>query len=284
MDSIAQYFCSRIHPLLLVGASCLAAMPVVSQVPPASAPPALPANPTSYPTCQPPKAGEYLLLVLTPSADSQNRTRQVLPASARTLVCNYLGDVVTRVSGFTTVNTASAWARYMTESVGLNAFVARPPDTTVLPPLAPTPVQSPAPAQPPVAVQTPAPFPSPSQPLVQPPTPVQPPVMTTPLVTPTAVTPANQALAFNPRPLGVGYAVLVDYFNRPEVAFDVQQAIQRPIGLVSYGQRPYLLALYTSDPAVANTILQQLSSRGFWSMVVDSRRVVLLKQPIAAVR
>jgi hypothetical protein len=47
--------------------------------------------------------------------------------------------------------------------------------------------------------------------------------------------------------------------------------------LVSYGQRPYLLARYTTSEREANSTLRQLSDRGFWSMVVDSRRVTLLK-------
>jgi len=46
--------------------------------------------------------------------------------------------------------------------------------------------------------------------------------------------------------------------------------------LVSYGQRPYLLAVYTRNQREANSTLRELSDRGFWSMVVDSRRVTLL--------
>lgn len=82
--------------------------------------------------------------------------------------------------------------------------------------------------------------------------------------------------AYNPQPLGAGYAVLVDYFNRPEVANQVRQVLGRDVGLVSYFSRPYLLAIYTQDQSEANALLRQLSDRGFSALVVDSSRAVLL--------
>ncbi|MGB7439749.1 MAG: hypothetical protein WA919_01660 [Coleofasciculaceae cyanobacterium] len=91
---------------------------------------------------------------------------------------------------------------------------------------------------------------------------------------------STPASSYNPQSLGEGYAVLVDYFNRPEVAVQVQQLLGTSVGLASYGQRPYLLALYTTRQSQANSILRQLSDRGFWSMVVDSRRVTLLRQKV----
>jgi hypothetical protein len=94
---------------------------------------------------------------------------------------------------------------------------------------------------------------------------------------------STEALSYDPQPLAAGYAVLVDYFNRPEVATDAQQALGGQVGLVSYGQRPYLLALHTSDVAVANSVLQRLSDRNFLALVVDSRRVVLLTPAVASV-
>jgi hypothetical protein len=81
--------------------------------------------------------------------------------------------------------------------------------------------------------------------------------------------------AYNPQPLGDGYAVLVDYFNQPEVAAQVQKIVGDNVGLVSFGQRPYLLAVYTTSQRKANSTLRELSDRGFWSMVVDSRRLLL---------
>ena len=87
--------------------------------------------------------------------------------------------------------------------------------------------------------------------------------------------------AYNPQPLGDGYAVLVDYFNQPELAAQVQKIVGDNVGLVSFGQRPYLLAMYTTNQRKANSTLRELSDRGFWSMVVDSRRVTLLRSKVS---
>lgn len=187
--------------------------------------------------CQPPNSGEYLLLVVSKTPDVQDKLRKVLPTTANTTVCRYLDDVVTRVSGFNTVEIASSWAQYLTETVGLQAFVARPATLGNAP-------QSPAKiaTSPPVSVST-----------------------------------ASSSLKYNPQPLGAGYAVLVSYFNKPELASQLQQALSKSVGLASYGQRPYLLAIHTTDQNAANSTLRRLSDRGFVVMVVDSRRVTLLK-------
>jgi hypothetical protein len=218
--------------------------------------------PSTLPSCQAPRASEYLLLIATPTPDSQNRARQALPSNASITVCSYLGDTVTRVGGFTTLERVTSWAQYMNTSVGLQSFVARPPSNASNP--------RPTPTTPPPVVTAPRP------------TPITPPVTNPPVATaPRPTQPVNPGnSSFNPQPLGTGYAVLVDYFNRPETAVEVHRLLQQDVGLVAYGQRPYLLALYTSDSAVANTVLQQLTNQGMWAMVVDSRRVVLLRQAI----
>ena len=86
--------------------------------------------------------------------------------------------------------------------------------------------------------------------------------------------------SFKPQPLGPGYAVLVDYVNQPELAASVQQALGRQVALVSYRQRPFLLATYTSDQNAATSTLQALSDRGFWAILVDSRRVTLISPTV----
>ncbi len=96
---------------------------------------------------------------------------------------------------------------------------------------------------------------------------------------PVVVAPQN-ATGFNPQPLGKGYAVLVDYFNQPEVASQVRQMLGKDIGLVSYQQRPYLLAIHTSNQNDASTTLKKLSDRGFWVMIVDSDKVTLLSSTV----
>lgn len=202
----------------------------------------------NYPACQPPNPGEYLLLVVSKTTASQEQVRRSLPSGAPTLVCNYLNDVVTRVSGFTTIETANAWARYLGDSAGLAAFVVRPAE-------APPTATFPNPTAP-----TPAPVASPS---------------------PTASnSPGTPPSTYNPQPLGTGYAVLVDYFHQPAIANQVQRVLGSNIGLVSYGQRPYLLALYSTDQSAVSTTLQSLTNQGFWAIVVDSRRVTLLSPAV----
>jgi hypothetical protein len=98
--------------------------------------------------------------------------------------------------------------------------------------------------------------------------------------TPKPPTPKPQQATYQPQQLGQGYAVLVDYFNNPEIAKQVQQIVGGDIGFVSYAQRPYLLAVYTTNSREAQTTLQSLSDRGFFTMVVPSRRVMLLRQVV----
>ena len=98
---------------------------------------------------------------------------------------------------------------------------------------------------------------------------------------PTATAASTNIPSYNPQPLGEGYAVLVDYFNQPEVATQLKQLLGSDVGLVSYGKRPYLLVVYTTNESKANSTLRRLSDRGFWSMVVDGRRVTLLKPVVS---
>ena len=173
--------------------------------------------------CQPPKVGEYLLLVVSPTPESQDQVRRALLPNTSTTICKYLKDTVTRIGGFTQIETANAQARYFNDTVGLSAFVAQG------------------------QAQTP---------------------------------PGTQA--YNPKPLGAGYAVLVDYFNTPETATQVRQLLKKDVGLASYGQRPYLLAVYTSNQKNANSTLQKLSDRGFFAMLVDSSKVMLLRAKVVS--
>ncbi len=87
-------------------------------------------------------------------------------------------------------------------------------------------------------------------------------------------------VTYNPQTLKEGYAVLVDYFNRPELANSIQQVLGGNVGFVSYGQRPYLLAIHTTNQQDAYKTLQKLNERGFVSYLVDSRKVVLLRSVV----
>jgi len=83
---------------------------------------------------------------------------------------------------------------------------------------------------------------------------------------------------FEPQPLGAGYAVLVDYLNQPQLASQLQQTLGRKLDVVSYGERSYLLAAYTAtDQAAAISTLRSLSDRGFITILVDSRRVIVVR-------
>jgi hypothetical protein len=254
----------------------------------------------SLPTCDPPQANEYLLLVVNQQADTEDQLRQLLPENAALTNCQYLEDPVVRVGGFATAEIANAWAQYLTDMTGLQAFVARPstaPATSAAPteqsPSStsfPSPTQtsasggtsSPVPettSQTPPADNNPNAFPTPTEvPATPEPSPQSTPE-STPEPSPTnAVAPAADRTngAFNPQPLGAGYAVLVYYFNRPEVAADVRQLTAQPVGLVSYEQRPFLLATHTTDPTAAATVLQSLNEQGFRAILVDSRGAILL--------
>ncbi len=86
--------------------------------------------------------------------------------------------------------------------------------------------------------------------------------------------------AYQPQPLAAGYAVLVNYFNKPELAANVRQLTNRDVGLVAFEQQPYLLATFTTDPALASNVLKTLSEHGLTAAIVDSRRTMLLTPAI----
>ncbi|MCC5607434.1 hypothetical protein LC612_11690 [Nostoc sp. CHAB 5834] len=186
----------------------------------------------TIPLCQPPNAGEYLLLVVSPTANNQKQLRSALPPELKTINCKYLNETVTRIGGFNKIDDANRWARYVSNIVGLSAIITTRPTTPDVQPQ--------------------------QQPQLQQP----------------------QQTVYNPQPLGEGYAVLVDYYNRPELVNSVQQAVGGNVGFVSYGQRPYLLAVYTTNQTEAYNTLQKLNNGGFVASIVDSRKVILLRSTV----
>ncbi len=174
------------------------------------------------PVCQPPNAGEYLLLVISPTADNQKQLRDALPTEIKSTTCQYLTDTVTRIGGFNKIDDANRWARYINNIVGLSAIITTRPGETQ----------------------------------------------------------QSQTVAYNPQALKAGYAVLVDYFNRPELANSVQTVVGGNVGFATYGQRPYLLAVHTTNQQEAYNTLQKLNDRGFVAYLVDSRKVVLLRSVV----
>ena len=187
--------------------------------------------------CQPPNAGEYLLLVVSPTTENQKQLRSALPTELKTVTCKYNNQTVTRIGGFKNIDDANRWARYIQNIVGLSAIIT-------------TRATQQAPQQAPQQVQ-----------------------QTTPKV-------PNSKITYNPKILGEGYAILVDYFNRPEMVSSLQKSVEGNVGFVSYGQRPYLLAVYTTNQKEAYNTLQKLSESGFVAILADGRKVVLLRSTV----
>jgi hypothetical protein len=218
-------------------------------------------------TCQPPKTGEYLLLVVSPTTGTQQQLRKALPSDLKTVNCKYLNETVTRIGGFKKMDDAKRWARYVNDVVGLSAIVTTRPATVssaTVPTITRKPPVASAPAGTALAAKT---------------------VTKTTIhktnLTSTVVPPrSSQKVSYHPRVLGDGYAVLVDYFNRPELVNTVQQVVEGNVGFVAYGQRPYLLAVYTTNQKEANNTLQKLNERGLFANLVDSRKVVLLRSVV----
>lgn len=86
------------------------------------------ATAADFPPCPPPAASEFLLLVRSNSETERSQVQAVLPANNPVMVCQYLDDTVVRAGGFNSLESANAWAQYMTEVQNLQAFVARPAD------------------------------------------------------------------------------------------------------------------------------------------------------------
>ena len=215
---------------ILPSALLLAVTPLISNINPVIAQ-------QNLTNCQPPNAGEYLLLVVSPTTENQKQLRSALPTELKTVTCKYNNQTVTRIGGFKNIDDANRWARYIQNIVGLSAIIT-------------TRATQQAPQQAPQQVP-----------------------QTTPKV-------PNSKITYNPKILGEGYAILVDYFNRPEMVSSLQKSVEGDVGFVSYGQRPYLLAVYTTNQKEAYNTLQKLSESGFVAILADSRKVVLLRSTV----
>lgn len=97
----------------------LATSLVTSLATPASAQSRLPA-------CPPPTAQEFLVLVRGETEADRSKIATILPETNTVLVCQYLDETLVRAGGFTSLETANAWASYMTTVEGFESFVSRP--------------------------------------------------------------------------------------------------------------------------------------------------------------
>jgi hypothetical protein len=173
--------------------------------------------------CLPPNTGEYLLVIVSESPSSQSIVRNTVPPDINIVICRYLKNVVSSISGFDDQYVAEDWAKYLGEKTGLASYVIKPNPN---------------------------------------------------------ITPIKPAEPFLPRNLDKGFAVIVDYNNQPAVLNQLERTLGRSVGLISYGQRVYLLVTYTPDKDVATSSLFNLSSRGFNTFIVDSSQVTILKSGI----
>jgi hypothetical protein len=218
-----------------------------------------------FPPCPPPAANEYLLLVRSDTEAERTRVQDLLPSNSTVMICNYLEDTVVRAGGFTNLENANAWAQYMTEVEGFQAFVARPAAT----------------AQP-VDLPTTDPSGDATAP-IDPSAPADPTAPTDPAAVPDLSTPVptDPVAAFAPQPLGEGFAVLVDYQYDPETALAIQDQVGQAVGLAVHKQRSYLLIAYSPDVEGAASTMTVLAGYGISGFIVDSQEVVMLTPAIA---
>ncbi len=189
--------------------------------------------------CQPPAANEFLLFAVTRTTDAQAVLRSKAPTDGTVVVCRYQGDVVTRVGGFGSEPSAAAWGQYLIRSTGIPTTIVRPVAAAIEP--TPTPVIKAASTGSGTVGKRFAPG------------------------------------SYKPQALSSGYAVLVNYNNRPEVAVQLGQALNQSIGVAAYQERPYLYVMQTGEMSAANAVVKLLTDRGFLAMRVESKSVVVLR-------
>lgn len=200
--------------------------------------------------CLPPGANEFLLFATARTLDAQSVLRSKAPTDATTTVCRYQGETVMRVAGFASEPSAAAWGQYLIRTTGIPTTIVRPV---------------------PVAAAI---------------TPVTTSVATgvTTDITPKAGSPGNGSVGkrfapgvYKPQALSSGYAVLVNYNNRPDVAVRLSQVLSQDVGVAVYGEQPYLFVMQTGEMTAANAVVKLLNDRGFLALRVEAKSVVVLR-------
>ncbi|NEQ97722.1 MAG: hypothetical protein F6K30_13555 [Cyanothece sp. SIO2G6] len=191
--------------------------------------------------CLPPESDEYLVLVNQQTPTALDQLQTVLPEGSTTAICRYLNQVVTRVGGFATEEVATAWGRYLAETLDVQTAIV-------------------VPATPFAGADADTTSPAPSS--------------------PASTAASTAAPTYNPQRLGAGYAVLVDYADRPDVAIALQSTLGETVGVAVYRQVPYLLATYSAEAGTAAEVLTQLATAEFNAILVDSRQVILMNPAV----
>lgn len=236
---------------------------VLSGVPKAMAQPVgIPAaGNTTIADCLPPSGNEFLLFATARTPDAQAVLRSKAPTDATTTICRYQGEMVMRVAGFASEASAAAWGQYLIRSTGISTTIVRPvPVAAVVSPVVP--------AMSPVAADVAKTIPG-----------------LTGAGTANSVTSGSVGKRFapgvyNPQALSSGYAVLVNYNNRPDVAVQLGQVLNQDVGVAVYGERPYLFVIQTGEMSAANAVVKLLNDRGFLALRVEAKSVVLLRPVI----
>ncbi|WP_157072171.1 hypothetical protein [Picosynechococcus sp. PCC 73109] len=228
--------------------------------------------------CQPPQGAEFLVLVFTPSqplqAEVRNQVSQTLPENQQAVVCEYDGNVLSRVGGFTSLENATQWAEYFGEAVGLPLMVITPVDSDLALETSQAPTIPPMTTAiaPDLVVETTE---TPTRNVALPP--AQPQAETKSTPPPATQGPTN----FRPQGLRGGFGVLVEYGGNLAIANQLQRLMGQNIGLVAYGGRGYLLAAHTADSARITELLNRLNQNGLGAIAVPADQVILLKADIS---
>ncbi|MCY7407184.1 MAG: hypothetical protein LH631_07350 [Alkalinema sp. CAN_BIN05] len=198
--------------------------------------------------CQPPSASEFLLFATARTLDAQAMLRSKAPTDATTTVCRYQGEVVMRVAGFASEPSAAAWGQYLIRATGIPTTIVRPVPEALAPVVTPVMIGA------------------------------------TTDVAPKAGSAGNGSVGkrfspgvYKPQALSSGYAVLVNYNNRPDVAVQLGQVLNQDVGVAVYGERPYLFVMQTGEMTAANAVVKLLNDRGFLALRVEAKSVVVLR-------
>jgi hypothetical protein len=79
------------------------------------------------PDCEPPQPGEFLLLVRRANSAMEDQLYKALPQNVSAEPCRYVGESVMRLEGFPSLSIAKAWADYVRDRTGLQAFAIESP-------------------------------------------------------------------------------------------------------------------------------------------------------------
>ncbi|NEP76302.1 hypothetical protein [Okeania sp. SIO2G5] len=204
----------------------------------------------TLPPCAPPESDEYLVLVNQQTPEELEQLKKVLPNGSTTTICQYLDDGVIRVGGFANEDVATAWAEYLGTTLQVQTAIVRPATAFSQPGDESTTAPSGPDSSEPDSLAT-----------VEPDEPTYP--------------------DYTPQVLEEGYAVLVDYADRTDIAIAVQTELGESVGLAVYRQDPYLIAFQSEDFRDAGQVLRQLIEADYNALMVDSRQVVLMTPAVA---